>query len=635
MRTITIILLLFLTLYLNSQDNETIPVEQLFSNPYKSDFKISPDGKYISYLAEYKNRLNIYLQKVGDSIPTCLTRAKKRDIYEYYWANNSNLIYLMDDAGDENTKLFGIDITNKKIRCYTPFKNVMTFFNDELKQNHDEIIVELNKDSPEQFNPYRLNLVTGELTLLAENQSNILEWFFDNVGQLRIAIQREAVNNIILYRKNDSAAFDTLLTIPFYDHFRPYYFINENTFYALSNRGRDKNALVIFNVETKQEAVIFEHPEFDVDFLSYSYQTQKLNYLTYYSWRGEKEFFNEEYRKINKSLCSKLNGYEILFFDKTYQEDKFIIATYNDRTLGGYYYYDKLSDTLIHLADDMPWLDEKKMAPMKPIQYMSRDSLTIYGYLTLPDHGPDSNIPVVVLVHGGPWARDMWVFDKDVQFLANRGYGVLQINYRGSTGYGKSFYKASFKQWGLAMQDDITDGVEWLIDQGIADSSKIAIWGGSYGGYAALAGIAFTPDLYQCAIDEVGISNLFTYYENYPPHWELYKEQEYIEIGNPKTDSLLLYNISPYFHADKIKVPVFIAQGSNDPRVPKLESEQMVKVLRNNGIEVKYILKDNEGHGFRNEENRIELYKEIELFLNKHLYNKDESVRENNTPPVP
>lgn len=619
MKTISIIGFLFLTLNLYSQDNKYIPIEQLFSNPYKSNFQISPDGKFISYLAEYKNRLNIYIQKVdGDSIPTCLTKVKKRDIYEYYWVNNTNLIYLMDDAGDENTKLFGIDITSKKVRCYTPFKNVITSFNNKLKQNPDEIIIELNKNSQEQFDPYRLNLKTGKLTLLASNQSNILEWIFDNTGKLRIAIKREGLNNIILYRKSELDTFDTLLTVPFYDNFKPYYFIDENTFYAKSNIGRDKNALVIFNIETKQEEIIYVHSEFDIGHINYSYRTKKLNYLNYYSWKSEKIFFNEEYSNIYKNLNTKLNGYEIFFSDKTYNEDKFIIATYNDKTFGGYYYYNKLLDTLIHLADDMPWLDEKKMSPMKPISFMSRDGLTLHGYLTLPKN-KNYNVPIVVLVHGGPWERDKWVFNQDVQFLANRGYGVLQVNYRGSTGYGKSFYKASFKQWGLAMQDDITDGVKWLIQQGIADSSKIAIWGASYGGYAALAGIAFTPNLYKCAIDEVGISNLFTFFENYPIHWELYKEQEYIEVGNPKTDSLLFYNTSPYFHADKIKVPVLIAQGANDPRVPKQESEQMLKVLKDNDIEVKYILKENEGHGFRNEENKIELYKEIELFLHKYL----------------
>ena len=259
---------------------------------------------------------------------------------------------------------------------------------------------------------------------------------------------------------------------------------------------------------------------------------------------------------------------------------------------------------------------------MKPIVYTSRDGLTIHGYLTLPKGIEAKKIPVVVNPHGGPWARDGWYFNPEVQFLANRGYAVLQMNFRGSTGYGKKFWEASFKEWGKKMQDDITDGVEYLKKEGIADPKRIAIYGGSYGGYATLAGVTFTPDLYACAVDYVGVANLFTFMNTIPPYWKPYLDQFYEMVGDPKKDSLLFAEASPVLHADKIKVPLFIAQGANDPRVNKAESDQVVAALKLRGIDVEYMVKDNEGHGFRNQNNRFDFYSAMEKFFDNHLKSK-------------
>ena len=259
------------------------------------------------------------------------------------------------------------------------------------------------------------------------------------------------------------------------------------------------------------------------------------------------------------------------------------------------------------------------MADMKPISYKSRDGLTINGYLTLPKDSNGKNLPVVINPHGGPWSRDYWGFNSEVQFLANRGYAVLQMNFRGSTGYGREFWEISFKQWGKTMQDDVTDGVHWLINEGIADKDRIGIYGGSYGGYVALAGVAFTPELYSCAIDYVGVSNLFTFMETIPPYWELYKKMFYEMVGHPEDDKELMMSSSPYHHADKIVAPLFVAQGANDPRVKKSESDQIVEALKSRGIDVQYMVKDNEGHGFRNEENRMDFYNAMIEFLNKHM----------------
>jgi dipeptidyl aminopeptidase/acylaminoacyl peptidase len=264
-------------------------------------------------------------------------------------------------------------------------------------------------------------------------------------------------------------------------------------------------------------------------------------------------------------------------------------------------------------------LKEEDMAEMKPIKYIARDGKVINGYLTLPKGIPAKNLPVVINPHGGPWARDEWGFNPEVQFLANRGYAVLQMNFRGSVGYGRAFWEASFKQWGLTMQNDITDGVNWLIEQGIADPKHVAIYGASYGGYATLAGITLTPDLYACAVDYVGVSNLFTFMSTIPPYWKPYLDMMYEMVGDPEKDKALMTAASPVFHVDKIKCPLFIAQGANDPRVAKAESDQMVEALKKRGIDVPYMVKDNEGHGFGNEENRMDFYREMERFFGKYL----------------
>ena len=264
-----------------------------------------------------------------------------------------------------------------------------------------------------------------------------------------------------------------------------------------------------------------------------------------------------------------------------------------DRTRGAYYFYNHTTKELRKLADISPWLNEDEMADMRPISYQSRDGILIHGYLTLPQGSEAKNLPTVVMPHGGPWARDSWGFRPDVQFLANRGYAVLQMNFRGSTGFGRRFWEMSFKKWGLEMQNDITDGVDWLVDQGIADPERIGIYGGSYGGYAVLAGLAFTPDVYACGVDYVGVSNLFTLQETIPPYWEPMRQMLYEMMGHPEKDKELLTAASPVFHTDKIKSPLLIAQGANDPRVKKDESDQMVESMKKRGIDVPYLDKDN------------------------------------------
>jgi dipeptidyl aminopeptidase/acylaminoacyl peptidase len=317
------------------------------------------------------------------------------------------------------------------------------------------------------------------------------------------------------------------------------------------------------------------------------------------------------------------NDYEVVITSASKEEDKFLVRTYSDRSLGAYYFFDVKTDELTKLSEVSPWLDEKKLSPMEPISYTTRDGLTVHGYLTLPNGKEPTNLPVVVNPHGGPWVRDNWGYNPEVQLLADRGYAVLQVNYRGSTGYGKEFWTASFKQWGQAMQNDITDGVNWLIEQGIADPNRIAIYGASYGGYATLAGLTYTPELYACGVDYVGVSNLNSFLQTIPPYWKPFLEMMYEMVGKPGDDQEMLDAYSPALNADKITAPLFVVQGANDPRVNIDESDQIVIALRERGVEVPYMVKYDEGHGFLNEENRFDFYKAMTGFLAMHLKGMD------------
>ena len=384
------------------------------------------------------------------------------------------------------------------------------------------------------------------------------------------------------------------MTTSFKETFAPLVFTSDNKqLYVSTNIGRDKTAIVKYDVENKKELEkIYEHPEVDVTNLLSSRKRRVITGVSYTTDKSQYHFIDKQRADLQKDLERRLPGYEVRLAGCNREEDKCLVRTFTDRSRGAYYFYDLKSKDFRKLSDISPWLNEQDMAPMKPIKYQSRDGLTIHGYLTLPKGVAARNLPVVVNPHGGPWFRDQWGYNPEVQFLANRGYAVLQVNFRGSTGYGRKFWEASFKQWGKAMQDDITDGVQWLIKEGIADPKRVGIYGGSYGGYATLAGLTFTPDLYAAGVDYVGVSNLFTFIKAIPPYWKPYLEMIYEMVGHPEKDKDLLTAASPVFHSAKIKVPLLIAQGANDPRVNKAESDQMVEALKARGIEVPYIVKD-------------------------------------------
>ena len=605
-------------------DIPKIPLEDFFKNPEKSSFQLSPDGKKIAYMKPWEegNRMmNVYIKTIGDNQEKRITNASNRSLYGYFWLNDDRIAYIQDKGGDENIHIYAVNIDGTNDLDLTPFENIQARITDDLDEDPDHMIVSINNRDPRVHDAYRLNVNTGQLSLIAENPGNIMGWMTDNDGKLRIALTSDGVNSSILYREEESDPFLPILTTNFKVSVSPLFFTFDNKeLYVSSNRNRDKSAIYKFDLNTAKETdLIFEHDEVDVSGLIRSKKRKVLTAVSYYTDKRKIHFLDDWREKLQNNLESKLKGVEVAISDISKDETKAIIVTFSDVSRGTYYYYDIEKDELTKLADLSPWLDPNHMSEMKPIKYTSRDGLTINGYLTIPKGSNGKNLPVVVNPHGGPWARDRWGFNPEIQYLANNGYAVFQMNFRGSTGYGREFWEKSFKQWGKTMQDDITDGVQWLIKEGIANPDKIGIYGASYGGYATLAGLTFTPDLYACGVDYVGVSSLFTFMESMPPYWELYREMMYEMVGHPEKDKELLASSSPLMHVDKIKVPLFIAQGANDPRVKKSESDQIVEALKQKGIDVPYMVKDDEGHGFYNEENRFDFYREMSAFLEKHL----------------
>lgn len=599
-----------------------IALEDFFKNPEKTYFKISPNGRYISYTAPWENRMNLFIQKIGADSSEQITFETNRDIAGYTWANDTRLLYVKDENGNEDFKLYAVNIDGSDFKCLTCFPKVNVHLIDDLPNTPEEVIIGLNKRDSTVYDPYRLNIVSGELQLLAKNPGNIITWLTDHNGKLRAAVAISGgVNHIILYRDKEEDEFKPILKTSWRNEVKPLFFTFDNKMlYALSNKGRDKKELVIFDPKSKTEtAVLFKHNNVDIGGVQYSRKRKVLTLAYYTTDKKQEHFFDKEIEKHYSIIKSILKEKEVWLSSMNRNENIWIIKAYSDKSRGTYYSYNTATKQLNEIANTSPWLNEDYMAEMKPIEYKSRDGATINGYLTLPKGVKATELPTIVLPHGGPWVRNYWEFNPEVQFFANRGYAVLQMNYRGSTGYGKEFWLKSVKQWGGTMQTDITDGALWLIEEGIADPNRLAIYGSSFGGYAALCGVTFTPDLYTCGIDYVGPSNLFTLMNTLPTHWEPMREMFYELVGHPVYDSLLLASHSPALHVDNIKAPLFIAQGANDPRVKKAESDQIVEALQARDLYVEYMVKEDEGHGFRNEENRFALYRSMELFLSNQL----------------
>ena len=598
-----------------------IPLRDFFRNPTTTFYQVSPSGDYIAFLRPYENRLNVWIQPRKGGEPQRVTGVTDRDITAYFWKTDQYILFIRDSGGDENYHLYAADRDGKSVRDLTPFESIQTRMIDDLPLNPKEVIIGLNRRNKEIFDAYRLNVETGDLQLAAENPGNISDWITDHDGNIRAASTTDGVNTSLLYRKSEGDPWKPVLTTSFKEAFTPAFFtFDDQRLYGTSNIGRDKAAAVELDPATgKETKLIFEHQDVDISSLAFSRKRKVLTEATYTTWRTERHCFDAQSEERFEDLKQKLPGYEVFIISGNDDENVFVVRTMNDRSMGAFYLYDGASKELTKLADRAPWLHENDLCEMKPIDYQARDGLTVHGYLTLPNGREPKNLPVVVNPHGGPWVRDSWMFNPEVQFLANRGYAVLQMNFRGSVGYGRKFWELGFKEWGGKMQDDITDGVNWLIKQGIADPKRVAIYGGSYGGYAVLEGLVKEPRLFAAGVDYVGVSNLFTFLKTIPPYWKPMLDMIYEMLGDPDKDKAWFQEHSPALNADRIETPLFVAQGAKDPRVNINESNQIVEALRKRGVQVEYMVKDNEGHGFLNEENRFDFYTAMEKFLAEHL----------------
>jgi dipeptidyl aminopeptidase/acylaminoacyl peptidase len=598
-----------------------IPLRDFFRNPEKTAYQISPSGRSIAFLGPYENRLNIWVQSARGGEARRITSVTERDITTYFWKSDQHILFFQDSGGDENFHVFSADPDGDNVRDLTPLPGVQVRLVDDLHDHPNEIIVALNQRKKEIFDAYRLNVETGELACIAENPGTIDHWVTDHEGKIRAATTTDGVNASLLYRDSPEQAWRTILTTTFRESFNPQFFTFDNRrLYGVSNLGRDKLAAIELDLDSGREVqVLAENSQVDISALNYSRKRKVLTLATFTDWKTERIFFDQPTQALYQELEGRLPGYEVVVISADDDETVFVVRTFSDRSLGAFYLYDSDSGALTKLADRAPWLPEDQLAEMKPIEYQARDGLTIHGYLTLPAGREAKNLPVVINPHGGPWYRDSWTFNPEVQFLVNRGFAVMQMNFRGSTGYGRKFWEAGFKEWGGKMQDDITDGVHWLIQQSLADPERVAIYGASYGGYAVLEGLVKTSDLYAAGVDYVGVSNLFTFLKTIPPYWAPYLEMMYEMVGHPEKDQDWFQEHSPALNAEKIRRPLLVAQGAKDPRVNINESNQIVEALRRRGVEVVYIVKENEGHGFQNEENRFEFYEIMEKFLQTHL----------------
>ena len=606
--------------------------ELFFGNPEISGGQLSPDGKWISFMKEYEGIMNIWVKKFDEPFEEArpLTNSK-RPMQGYFWSfDGKYILYVKDENGDENVNIFAVDpmataeINEVPIsRNLTPLKEITARINLVSKKNPDLMMVLLNDRDKAWFDLYQLKISTGELTKIYENNDRVTGFDFDWDEKLRILSKTDEKGSTVTYKIEGDKLVPIYETSVSEQAYVAGWTPDNKKAYFVSNKGDlNLSTLLLMDLETLKITKIESDPKNKVDFggLSTSDLTRKIISTSYTDDKTTYYWQDKSWESSYKFLQSKFPGRELSFQSSTNDEKKLLVAIYGDKYAAEVYYFNVETKELLLQYVPRPALKnvEQYLAPMTSVSYKSSDGLEIPGYLTIPVGSDGKNLPVIILVHGGPKGpRDNWGYDSEVQFLANRGYAVLQPNFRASGGYGKKFKNAGDLEWGKLMQDDITWGVKYLISEGIANKDKVAIMGGSYGGYATLAGLAFTPELYACGVDIVGPSNIFTLLESIPAYWEAGRAFFYAMVGDPKTveGKKRIEEASPLFSSDKIIKPLLIIQGANDPRVKQAESDQIVVSLRDKGKQVSYLLADDEGHGFRKPVNNMAMYAETEKFL--------------------
>ncbi|MFL5627027.1 MAG: S9 family peptidase [Ktedonobacteraceae bacterium] len=600
-----------------------IPRKVLLGNPVKTSPQISPDGTRMAYLAPVNNVLNVWVGTIGRDDYVPVTKDTDRGIRFYFWAkDNKHIVYIQDVGGNENWRLYATNLQTQETRDLTPFEGVQTQIIDLDKHFPNELLIGMNKDNPKVHDVYHLDLTSGELIQVAKNPGNVAGWVTDTNFKVRGALAMTPDGGrALLLRDDEQSDWRTLLTWSPDDaeNSLPVSFTQDGqSMYLVDARNSNAGRLIKMHTATGEITVIAEDPQYDVSNVLVDPDNYTIQAVAFNKDRVEWVVLDESIR-LDFDTVREISRGNFTVTSRDNADKTWIVSFSRDDGPVAFYAYDRQTRKVTFLFDNQPDLNNYTLATMEPISFTSRDGLTIHGYLTLPPQTERKNLPLVLNVHGGPQARDNWGYNPEAQWLANRGYACLQVNYRGSTGYGKEFVNAGDREWGGKMHDDLVDAVHWAIAQGIADPQKIAIYGGSYGGYAALVGATFTPDLFCCAVDVVGPSNLITLLRSFPPYWSTFMASFYKRVGNPDTDEEFLKSRSPLFKVDQIKIPMLIAQGANDPRVKQAESEQIVEAMKKRDIDYEYMLFPDEGHGFAKPENRLKFYAAAEKFLAKHL----------------
>lgn len=610
---------------------ELIPRQILFGNPDKTSPQISPDGTKMAYLAPVNNVLNVWAGTIGSDDYQPVTKDADRGVRFYFWAqDNKHIMYIQDVGGNENWRLYATDLQTRETQDLTPFENVQVRIIDRDKHFPNELLLGMNKENPQVHDVYHLNLTSGELTLVAKNPGNIMGWITDTQFKVRGAVTALPDGGTeLLLRADENAAWEKLITWDADDSLTsgPAGFSKDGqSIYLQDSRNVNAGRLVKLSIATGDIAIIAEDPEYDVGSVMIHPDTYEVQAVAFNKDRNAWTVLDQSIKMDFDAIQGIHQGdFSILCRDDA--DTTWIVAFTLDNGPVPFYAYDRKNQKATFLFDNQPALNKYTLATTAPISFTARDGLTVHGYLTLPPGGHKTTLPMVLNVHGGPWARDTWGYRPDAQWFANRGYACLQVNFRGSTGYGKEFLNAGDREWGRNMHNDLVDAVQWAIAQGIADAKKVAILGGSYGGYAALVGATFTPDLFCCAVDIVGPSNLITLIKTIPAYWSTFLATFHKRVGNPDTEEEFLKSRSPLFKVDQIKIPILIGQGANDPRVKQAESEQIVEAMKSKGIDYEYMLFPDEGHGFAKPENRLKFFAAAEKFLAKYLGGRFEEAQ--------
>jgi dipeptidyl aminopeptidase/acylaminoacyl peptidase len=602
-----------------------IPRDVLFGNPERANPQISPDGRQLGYLAPVNGVLNVWIRTIGKNDDRAVTDDKYRGIRNFLWqGDNQHVLYAQDSGGDENWRVHQTDIATKQTVDLTPFEKARADIIAYDWKLPDTLLVQINKRNPQVFDVYRIDLKTAKVEMDAENPGDVAIWTADNAQQIRAAqVQTKDGGTIVRVRDNVKSPWRELI------HWGPDETFGNVVGFTPDNQklwvdtSLDVNAarMLEIDIATGKRRVIAEDPNFDVSTAITNPKTNALEAVSFTRQRTEYDFIDPAV-KADFQVLGKVHSGDIDAITADQDNDKWVVTFNSDDAPVYWYLYDRASKQATLLFSNRPALEKYKLAPMTPIEFTARDGMKLYGYLTTPAGMEAKHLPMVLFVHGGPWSRDEWGLNGTAQWLANRGYAVLQINFRGSTGYGKKYVNAGDRQWAGAMHTDLLDGKDWAVKTGVADATKVCIMGGSYGGYATLAGVAFSPDAFACGVDIVGPSNLNTLLKTTPPYWSTLLSTFHKRMGDSEE---FLNSQSPLFKADQIKVPLLIGQGANDPRVNKAESDQIVGAMRKNDKPVVYYVFPDEGHGFARPENRLAFFAASEEFLAKYLGGRSEA----------